>query len=472
MNIRDYVFNTARISTLGFLGGSLIKQGRDYFGYKTEKEIEDELRKENEKKEQLQMYKNPEFAKTERQRVQKKIEFIKSTPLVDNNVINTKYNKMLNRLNALNNKVSSITNTSYLPSKILLDELKYTVLLKHLEAYQKPKNTMPDIPSIFSIGAWCGAGTDVLKNLEDESQDHISESFKIDRICKKHDLAYSRAKHHEDIHKADIEMLLSILDEFTVKGVKDVVYQIADLNQATIDKFMNHIQSILFTAGTNPMNLFSLGYKTTVNYLGAKRTLEFLPQAYRTLVYGEIPQLEDTSLLNIANSGVRDYYFIHERPAALVGFGAIALKLFYDLAIGRKNIYINPETGEYTNGVYGWEKTRFKPEEIEYIIKDFEKIENERLKNAGYDNIDFVKLISLDDDEFNKVIEEPIYKEVVEDEVISEEDIEEDVEQINDDIFDNTREATEDEIDILDVGEYNTFQNYINYLNNLDLEKN
>jgi hypothetical protein len=235
---------------------------------------------------------------------------------------------------------------------------------------------------------------------------------------------------------------------------------------------MNHIQSILFTAGTNPMNLFSLGYKTTVNYLGAKRTLEFLPQAYRTLVYGEIPQLEDTSLLNIANSGVRDYYFIHERPAALVGFGAIALKLFYDLAIGRKNIYINPETGEYTNGVYGWEKTRFKPEEIEYIIKDFEKIENERLKNAGYDNIDFVKLISLDDDEFNKVIEEPIYKEVVEDEVISEEDIEEDVEQINDDIFDNTREATEDEIDILDVGEYNTFQNYINYLNNLDLEKN
>jgi hypothetical protein len=95
---------------------------------------------------------------------------------------------------------------------------------------------------------------------------------------------------------------------------------------------------------------------------------------------------------------------LKERVLGMVAFGGIGMKLLYDLGLG-KNEYVD-EKGELTNNVYGWEKTDFKLEDVDYIIRDIEHIQNLRLQQAGYENINFDDLLKFNVDELEYKFEE------------------------------------------------------------------
>jgi hypothetical protein len=88
---------------------------------------------------------------------------------------------------------------------------------------------------------------------------------------------------------------------------------------------------------------------------------------------------------------------LRERVLGMVAFAGIGTKLLYDLALGKKE-YVN-EKGELTNNVYGWEKTQFKLEDVDYIIKDIERVQNYRLQEAGFEHVNFNDLLKYDIDD-------------------------------------------------------------------------
>jgi DNA primase large subunit len=77
--------------------------------------------------------------------------------------------------------------------------------------------------------------------------------------------------------------------------------------------------------------------------------------------------------------------------------------------------------------VYGFEQTKFNPDEISYIIKEFEDMQNQRLEENGYEPIDFQGMLELPEEEFEELVSTfdiPVVEsnEAIQQEVESEED--------------------------------------------------
>jgi hypothetical protein len=90
---------------------------------------------------------------------------------------------------------------------------------------------------------------------------------------------------------------------------------------------------------------------------------------------------------------ISDIMFARERVMAIIGFGAIGMKLMYDISIGKA-----------TNTVYGYEETKFNPDEVSYLIREFESTQNKRLEENGYEPIDFQGMLELPQEDFEAVI--------------------------------------------------------------------
>lgn len=352
-----------------------------------------------------EQYGNNAFASNERKRVLERIEFMKTTPLKDMPVISKDYNIMINKLGLLNNKISSITNTkSDNPGMAsLLEEVKYTVLYKHLEKQTDEAFINP--AHLFSVGQWCGAGTPILNALESDPK----QQYKIDKICKIHDLSYMAAKSRFDIHRADIQMLLSILDEYTIPNLGKGIYRVATAETLPVNEFIEYISKLVTGIVLNPVKTITTeitGAGLMGNILGGLRAIDYLRGTPGRPGFRQV---------------MSDVMFARERVMAIVGFGAIGMKLMYDISIGKA-----------TNTVYGYEETKFNPDEISYLIREFEDMQNKRLEENGYEPIDFQGMLQLPEEDFDAVVatytDEPIVtEEVVEPEVEVEEDEELDI---------------------------------------------
>jgi hypothetical protein len=333
-------------------------------------------------------------------------------------------------LNKIINRVSSLSKINGIGNDVLLQELKYTVLLKHFE---NNKPSQFDLMSYAFVGDWCGKNTDILYNLKKETDYDSINMNSMQRICRMHDLRYSKSTSKDDIYKADVEMLKSIADIFFIKGIKS---NIDEPFTNFVDYISNQLTNIFTTGILNPVNIAG----TLVNF------------GFTNKLFENVKNFREQSYLK----NTVDLAINADRIVSILGFGAIGLKVLYDASLGK-----------YLDNVYGYEETRFKPDEIKEILVDFEKNINQRLEQTGYDTIDMFKIIELPEQEFEKVIEEP-KEEIVED-TIKRNDIEQDIENveedavINDNILNNTRNSTEDEIDITE-GEFNTIEDLINLL--------
>jgi hypothetical protein len=370
--------------------------------------------------------------KDQREKIRENINFIKlSDELKHYKIFNNDYTKLTNKLKIINSKVDGLVGNSTLNADALFDELKFSVIYNHFKTAEE--GAFNPI-SLASIGDWCGAGTPVYSNLMGETPEGLANSYKIDLICRQHDINYLHAKGREDVHKADIEMLLSLLDTFVLRGTKQVVY---DVYSGNIEQFKNYIFSSLNKLVEKPEqfmeDVVGGAYSGAYNVMTSAKALDLITGG-------------KYSLLNLSMG----YNLIRERVLGMVAFGGIGMKLLYDLALG-KNIYMD-ENGEYTNSVYGWEKTRFKLEDVDYIVKDIEALENQRLDEAGFDSINFNELLAFDDNELKEVL---TYEEEVEDVSEYEEEY----------VSESDEEYDTDLIDIIDPRE----QDYINEL--LDILK-
>jgi len=344
-------------------------------------------------------YGNNAYADNERKRVLERIEFMKTTPLKDMPVISKDYDIMINKLGLLNNKISSITNTKSDNTAMasLLEELKFTVLYKHLE--KQPNEAMINPAHLFSVGQWCGAGTPILNALESDPKQH----YKIDKICKIHDLNYMAARNKRDIHRADIQMLLSILDEYTIPNLGKGIYRVATAETLPIEEFIDYISKLIVGIVTQPIKTITTeitGAGLMGNILGGLRAIDYLSGKPGRPGFRQV---------------MSDIMFARERVMAIIGFGAIGMKLMYDISIGKA-----------TNTVYGYEETKFNPDEVSYLIREFEDMQNKRLEENGFEPIDFQGMLQLPQEDFNAIIEtyvdEPV---VVEEEQVEPEDDEE-----------------------------------------------
>ena len=252
----------------------------------------------------------------------------------------------------------------------------------------------------------------------------------MDKICRKHDLAYLNSKSRFEIHNADANMLGDILDEFTIKGVKQGINNILGGKSLPIAEFGKYIFNLIYDAITNPIQTITkeLGGKgLLVNYLGLKRAFKY------------IALNPEISMSNIAS----DMMLVRERVLAILGFGAIGMKLLYDISIGKA-----------TDTVTGYEDTKFDINEIAHILFEIEAIQNDRLASAGYDNIDMADILSRSvDDIINEVeeIDEPEDITITEAKNILNSLTEEDEQYISD--LMNEYEVGENEIDETNIAE-------------------
>ena len=365
-------------------------------------------------------YKQTSDAKLERLRIKEETKQYHATPLKHFKIYNTEYNTMVSKLNALNNIISrgkindiygkdndiDTRNLHFLINddndnkyKMLMDELKFAVLYKH---FQQTDNVMQifDPASLVAIGDWCGAGTSIRENINKDTK------FKIDNICKTHDLNYAQSRNRLDIHKADITMLIDILDTFVLKGTKQTINDIYKTGNLPVEQVKDYILNLLYEFGDNPLKtittLASPSYDTLSNVASNMR------------LYNLLLTNRGEGLLELGRSA-GEILLLRERLLALVAFGAISMKLLYDISIGKA-----------TDTVYGYnnKEHKFNPQDISEIIKDIEQLENQRLESMGIDNIDMNDILAMPLEDINNldIIEEETIDETNEPEYIEEEE--------------------------------------------------
>jgi hypothetical protein len=218
-------------------------------------------------------------------------------------------------------------------------------------------------------------------------------------------------------------MLLSILDEYTIPSLGKGIYRVATADKIPVYEFIQYIGTLLVQSIMNPIKTITnelTGSGLLANILGGLRAVDYLRGNPGRPGFRQI---------------ISDVMFARERVMAIIGFGAIGMKLLYDISIGKA-----------TNTVYGYEDTKFNPDEISYLIREFEDTQNKRLVDNGYEPIDFQGMLQLPQEDFDAVIstytDEPI---------VSEEVVEETEEVEDDDELDiNEKQQVLDEIEYLE----------------------
>jgi len=131
-------------------------------------------------------------------------------------VINKKYDQVVDKINQkivslkeMNKDLTDLQKSyiDILETKIDLARLK--ILYENLPSEDEKPSLSSSILSMLSYRDWCGRGTNIYKNINEDLDNPIG-MFKVDAACLKHDIAYSKAKTKEEQHKADVEMLYEL----------------------------------------------------------------------------------------------------------------------------------------------------------------------------------------------------------------------------------------------------------------------
>ena len=318
-------------------------------------------------------------------------------------VHNEKFNKLVQYLEKTNKKLQVANPTEYqvnLQNLIekQLEQARLDILLNSLEEFRKKKGDPSTFDKLlFASGfrSWCGALTDIYKNIEKDLDDP-NRMFKIDTICRNHDIGYTKAKTIDDMKEADADMVFEIIQKYIVNFEKNFItgnYKSDFSNfNASYNTVYNYIVSIiegsvnmymmyetLKNIGKNIVSvpkfavnqLISrlIGFGLMVNdpeIVGAGINQDVL-DAYERMgvinAVGDIPKIGKT---------VGSYYFgtmIKDRIFAMGALLGIVYKTvieeLFDIEI------ISPTKHEVTD------------EDLQKIIDNFEKLQNEYQKDTN-----------------------------------------------------------------------------------------
>ena len=359
--------------------------------------------------------------------------------LADFQPISTEYDKYINRLSTVNKKVNQLTNSTDDRINLLQDSIKMKVLVNHFKKLEAEPDSLKSsittylIENVFSIGKWCGAGTRVLQNIQND--DDFNFRYAVDNICRNHDIAYTKAKTIEDIHIADKMMLKEIIDNYVINNLFQTKEQMDSLYENIVKHIfsMETLGNLLSVSSTAtaaysglsnivaiPTAIYNLGWKgikqipsfrqklsgelfmdydIQIDELGVERQSVKSPimremykgwikklnmersEAYELNEY--IPLFKRNIKSLTANIMLKGLFTSAYRDTlvSMFGFGAILSKLVLDMI--DENIIDIPyyET-------YGITETYFKETDIEELVKEIENIESQRLASIGYRPID------------------------------------------------------------------------------------
>jgi hypothetical protein len=134
-------------------------------------------------------------------------------------VKNENFNKLIQYLEKLNKQLQ-VPNPSK-KQKGLQDAIETQLNLERLKILDDHLlkseyiSIGDNILAALAFRNWCGIGTPIYTNIQ-KDLDNPSKMFKIDRICRDHDIRYTKAQTQEDLKEADWIMMKEILDKYVI----------------------------------------------------------------------------------------------------------------------------------------------------------------------------------------------------------------------------------------------------------------
>jgi len=134
-------------------------------------------------------------------------------------VKNENFNKLIQYLEKLNKQLQ-VPNPSK-KQKGLQDAIETQLNLERLKILDDHLlkseyiSIGDNILAALAFRNWCGIGTPIYTNIQKDI-DNPSKMFKIDRICRDHDIRYTKAQTQEDLKEADWIMMKEILEKYVI----------------------------------------------------------------------------------------------------------------------------------------------------------------------------------------------------------------------------------------------------------------
>jgi len=183
-------------------------------------------------------------------------------------VKNEGFNKLIQYLEKLNKQLQ-VPNPSK-KQKGLQDAIETQLNLERLKILDdhllRTENVSPygdNLLALLAFRNWCGMGTPIYTNIKNDL-DNPSKMFKIDRICRDHDIRYTKAKTTDDLKEADNIMMAEILEEYVINFKKNFITGNYDTDfstwSSTFTTFYN--QALSFVEAGATIGLMGAGVKT------------------------------------------------------------------------------------------------------------------------------------------------------------------------------------------------------------------
>jgi hypothetical protein len=345
-------------------------------------------------------------------------------------VHNVKFNKLVQYLEKLNNDLQIPNPSEY--QKAIQDTIKMKLNLSRLKILndyalkEKEAGFGSDLLTSLSFRNWCGLGSMVYDNIKNDLDDP-NRMFQIDRICRDHDIRYTKAKTQEEMNEADNIMMKEIFLEYVVNINKNFLtgdYKNDFTTWASSFKTVtNYILSLIETGyvGYVLKNTGETAYKILRAPYDYITTAYPLPELTDYLVpAGTFTQAQQPSRAEQIRNAIR----LNERyrnmiggqraknilkgiksNALSLGITFVATNIVKDrlLALGSL-VLIGLKKGVETLTGYQFAdltKHDVTDEDLENMIKVFETLQNQYLKESN------LKPIKIGDEWLNVAIEIP-----------------------------------------------------------------
>lgn len=265
-----------------------------------------------------------------------------------------------------------------------------------------------NILAALAIRNWCGIGTGIYTNIQ-KDLDNPSKMFKIDRICRDHDIRYTKAQTQEDLKEADWIMMKQILEEYVISFKNNFITGDYDADFSTwsssFKTLWNGVLSFVEAGAT--LGLMGAGVKTLGEVVSESNKIipdisRYAKLKYNTLRYfGRRPDVTDpfvrrqienlrpqlntkASILagRVGSSGLSILKdagkllmttIIRDKLAAMVALGGIGLKTAFEY-------FFNYDIVE------PWQH-EVSDKQLDEIIRVFELLQNEYLIDSDLEPV-------------------------------------------------------------------------------------
>ena len=353
-------------------------------------------------------------------------------------VHNVKFNKLVQYLEKINNN-SRVSDESE-SQKAIQDTIKMQLNLSRLKILndyalkEKEAGFGSDVLAGLSFRNWCGMSSPIYDNIKNDLDDP-NRMFAIDRICRDHDIRYTKGQTQEDLKEADNIMMKEIFNEYVVNFNKNFLTGDYKSDFTTWTSSFKTIFNYLMT-------LVETGYVGYVLKNTAQTTYELLKAPYKYITASSpLPELTDYLLPAgtytrapppTRSEQIRNAIRLNERfkytlgkssisnvlkgiksNALSLGITFIATNIIKDrlLALGSLAMISLKKGFETLTGyqVVDLTKHDVSDEDLENMKQVFEQLLNQYLQESGLDPI------KIGDEWTKEQIEVPPIKEIEED---------------------------------------------------------